>query len=67
MLRFVVYAMLPGLASSVLKRYTQYNLHTMVLSQVTHLDAKYWIQKYFDANDFVVERAVSVFKSDKKD
>jgi hypothetical protein len=63
MLGKLVLAMLPGLASSAVKRYSAFNPHNYLLGKVSNADVKYWLGKYFWINDVVLEKTESVFKS----
>ena len=65
MLTKFLWAMTPGLASSAIKRYTAYNPHAYVLAKINNIDMKYWIQKYFRLNDYVIEKTESFFKNKK--
>lgn len=56
-------AMMPGFASSAVKRYTAFNPHNYLLARVSNGDVKYWLNKYFWINDVVLEKTESVFKS----
>ena len=61
MLKLIMVSMAPGLASSALKRFTSLNLQAMVLTRIQHTDVKYWTEKYFSANDYIVDKGVSTF------
>lgn len=67
MLGKLICIMTPGLVSSAVKKYTAYNPHIYLISKVTNNDVKYWLQKYFWVNDYIVEKTESIFKTSKKD
>ena len=51
--------MVPGLASSALKRFTSLNIQAMIVGRISNNDAKYWAEKYFSANDYVIDKSVT--------
>ena len=59
MLKLILCTMAPGLASSALKRFTSLNIQAIIIGRISNNDAKYWAEKYFSANDYVIDKSVT--------
>ncbi len=62
--------MAPGFTNSILKRTTGINLEAIALLKVKNQDGRYWIQKYCNVTEIVLNKAQSVvnqFRDPKKE
>jgi len=51
-IKYLFFFAVPGLSSSMLRRYTRLNLHKKITNKIVQNDLRYWTHNYFRFTDF---------------